>query len=363
MNEKNKNRIILAVTVIAVIQTFLDDYSQYVHSPVFWRNLFLFTNLFIDLIFSLEFILKTASAIKNKQGKSYFLSPAAGINFLASLALLFLNSGPSVLLLLTGKLTLAAGWLMRFTHILKLSRILKLIEVFPLSRARMTRKHVRIILHSTALVLLLFFIFTSFLRVQEIKGLITQRSRHYERTLYSIENMHMTMDIPLQTLLFKILSNDNYVLKLTYADFLVFSSLPPGKTAQTVFYNDSFILARAEYKLSLSLMDINQMEANHHLQYFMIMLILVLVILLNYSRYFDRNVSQVLAIVTRGIREKEDMSMVRTEILTGQDEMADLARTYNEHFLPAKQRQGSAEELKKRNVFTKEDLLNFIRKK
>ena len=62
---------ILVSIFLVIIQTFLDDYSHYALWRVSARNILLVTGFLFDLIFTIEFIVRTVIAIKNKELRLY----------------------------------------------------------------------------------------------------------------------------------------------------------------------------------------------------------------------------------------------------------------------------------------------------
>ena len=60
-----ENFIIIAI-ILVIVQTFLDDFSHYQLWSVEARNIILFAALFFDLLFSIEFVVRTIIASKEK---------------------------------------------------------------------------------------------------------------------------------------------------------------------------------------------------------------------------------------------------------------------------------------------------------
>ena len=57
---------ILSAIILFVIQTFLDEYSRYAHWGRSWRNILLVTGFSFDLIFSIEFTVRSVFSRKER---------------------------------------------------------------------------------------------------------------------------------------------------------------------------------------------------------------------------------------------------------------------------------------------------------
>ncbi len=98
MQSKMKNLVesIVVLAIFAVlIQTFLEDYAVLASWSWSTRRILIFTGLGFDLFFSIEFLIRFFTAAFKKEGGKYFMEGKGWIDFLASIPLLVLNSGPA----------------------------------------------------------------------------------------------------------------------------------------------------------------------------------------------------------------------------------------------------------------------------
>ena len=169
--------IVIIAIFLVLIQTFLEDFSVLIGWTWNLRRILIFTGLGFDLFFSIEFLARFFSAVINKKGSKYFLEGRGWIDFLASIPLLLLNSGPAFFALLTGNsFFFAVGGLLnilkiikaiRIARILRLLRILKIFKQIKHTGSKMAQRHIAKIttLSITAFVftLLVYSVFQQYL--------------------------------------------------------------------------------------------------------------------------------------------------------------------------------------------------------
>lgn len=92
---------ILVAILLVVIHTFLYEISIYLHWTIFTRNILIICGLVFDIIFSIEFFIRTiaASKIKEKGFVQYWFYERGWVDFISSIPLLVFDSGPSLLLI------------------------------------------------------------------------------------------------------------------------------------------------------------------------------------------------------------------------------------------------------------------------
>ena len=98
MQSKIKNfveSIVILAILLVLIQTFLEDYAVLAGWSWNFRKILIFTGVGFDLFFSIEFLIRFFSALMQKKGSIYFMEGKGWIDFLASIPLLVLNSGPA----------------------------------------------------------------------------------------------------------------------------------------------------------------------------------------------------------------------------------------------------------------------------
>ena len=374
MNKKIFENVILAAIILVIIQTFLDEYSRYINLSVSIRNLLLFTGLLFDLIFSIEFVLRSIWAAKKKQLKLYLFYRRGWIDFCASLPLLLLNSGPMVWLFIKGDLAQAGSAIavlnilkvvkaIRVTRILRLMRLLKIFGKIHNAESKMAQRHTQTISTTGVFTIVMLLITLSFFKFNKFEALEKNRKENYIRTIESIDEVNKTYAVPVKELYSKMLSKDKNLLKF-YHDkkLLYFSNIPDKEFKKYYDYENYVEIKKLGYKLYVSLVDIKKLEAGVSLQNFIIIVGLILSFMLIYTRHFVQTISDIIHIIKRGFKEKDYNLQVKINEPFKEDEIFQLAEEYNENYLPLKSKIRQEEKAKKATVLSMDDLMNFGKK-
>lgn len=374
MKKQIFENIILAAIILVIIQTFLDEYSRYINLSVFFRHSLLFTGLVFDLIFSIEFILRSIWAKKEKQLKMYLFYRRGWIDFLASLPLLFLNSGPMVWFYMKGDLAQAGTAIgvlnilkvvkaIRVTRILRLIRVLKIFGKIHNAESKMAQHHTQTIATTGVFTIIILLMFLSFFKFNKADVLVENRKSHYIRTVENIQDLSKTIDMPVRQLALKMLSKDNNLLKFNHKDRLIyFSNISDNEFNKYYDFENYITIKKHGYMLYVSIVDINKMIAGVNLQNFLIIVGLILSFMLIYTRHFVQTISDIVHIIKRGLKEKDYNLQVKIKEPFKEDEIFKLAEEYNENYLPLKSKIQQEEKAKKSTVLSMNDLLNFGKK-
>ena len=157
--------VILAI-VLVLIQTFLEDFAVLMGWPWGFRMTLIYTGFFFDLFFTVEFLARLYTAVYTGRVGKYFFRERGWIDFLASIPLLLLSSGPALLSILTGGSAMfALGSMLnvlkvvkavRIARILRLLRVLKIFKQIKYTDSVMAQRHIAKI---TAMTVTLFVVF------------------------------------------------------------------------------------------------------------------------------------------------------------------------------------------------------------
>ena len=94
--------IVIVVIFLVLVQTFVEDLAILLGWSWHVRKILIFAGLGFDIFFTVEFLTRLFFAISEGRAKHYFLYERGWIDFLASVPLLMLNSGPTSISLLAG---------------------------------------------------------------------------------------------------------------------------------------------------------------------------------------------------------------------------------------------------------------------
>lgn len=347
LNKYFENFILVCI-ILVLIQTFLEDYSYIKFWNPYLRRWILISGFVFDLIFSIEFIIRTIVGIKNKSFYKYFFYERGWVDFLSSLPLLLLNSGPYMYFILTNQFLSAAsiGVLnilkvvkaVRVARVLRLVRILKIFRKIQNTESIMAQRHIaKIITIGVFSIITILFVF-SFTPLNNYSNLILEKKQVYKeyiRVYETIKNKNVNLNsLNDFKLLKEIFINDDDFIKIKYNDQIVFVN---PKARYYDFQDvDSFNIGN--YKIMYSLYNINVLKAEETIKYFLIIITLVLAYLLIYTRHFAQTVSDVIFILFKGIKQKDYFLEIKIPKYYKEDEIFKFAEFYNNIYLPAKQK-------------------------
>lgn len=354
---------IRSVLFCAVFLTVCDPLARIFQSPVLLRRILLSGNFTVDLIFSIEFFILLYSAVREKRTGSYVLSRAFWTDLLSSVPLLLFHSGLMMLSDPAGK-SPAAGpapmaWLAVPFSSFQYFRLLKWMErtrprADALSRSR-TGRMVCYGIWITAVFLLL----GSFFQAAQAHRLKQERTDRYRQALAGLENINLSMNIPLRPLIFKLFSADPAVLKMTYNEFLILSRMDPDHRDAFYERTDYSLLLKGEYRLMIMTADLDRPYFLYALFSSLLLLFLVWSALFIFAEHLDRFVTKPVRAVTEGLAARDAVLVIRADAAMEKepDEIARLIREYNERYLPLKQRM--EERRKQKTILRLDDLLRF----
>ena len=156
--------VVTAAIILVLIQTFLED--MFVISGASWalRRVFLYTGFAFDLFFTIEFLIRSWSAVTAGEYGRYFIRRNGWVDFVASVPLLIFTSGPEVFAMASGAAFAGTGALIgllkvvkavRMARVLRLLRLLKIFRRIRFADSVMVQRHtVRIV--TTAAATLIF---------------------------------------------------------------------------------------------------------------------------------------------------------------------------------------------------------------
>lgn len=353
MQSKIKN-LVESIVVIAIflvlIQTFLEDYAVLTGWSWGMRRILIFTGLGFDLFFSIEFLIRFISAAMKRGGGRYFMDGKGWIDFLASIPLLTLNSGPAFFALITGSGFFfgMGGFLnilkiikaIRIARILRLLRILKIFRQIKHTGSTMAQRHVAKIttLSITTFVftLLVFSIFSGVISlpsaeekiIEDQKSGITNFLSHSGNSLAAAGNF---ADYESDLLIIK---QNGTTLYSRYDNPFYATVFGPG---------DYQYFKTTEYEFFFDVRGLSQIQATSNILFFIIVIMSVFVFLIYYSPHFAITVTDPIHIMKRGFLENDYNLEVEIPHLYQKDDIYVLGALYNEKYLPMKVRQIDSE--------------------
>jgi hypothetical protein len=127
------DNILLIIILLSVVQLVLGDLGIiYWGDSKLFRQSMVYSAFLFDLIFSIEFIARSISALSRKGFKDYFFYNRGWVDLLASLPLLLFNSGPLLFIELFQHTETGARSIVNLLKLIKAIRVTRILRVLRL---------------------------------------------------------------------------------------------------------------------------------------------------------------------------------------------------------------------------------------
>ena len=340
--------VVIAAIFLVLAQTFLEDFAVLMGWTWGARMVLVYAGFFFDLFFTVEFLSRLYSAVYNGRGGRYFFRERGWIDFLASIPLLLLSSGPAVLALLTGGGAMFAlgGMLnvlkvvkaVRIARILRLLRVLKIFKQIKYTNSVMVQRHVaKITAMTVTLFVILLFAATLILSIFDVTSVDEVITAGQQETVDRIVE-----GIPAETREAK-----NWLSQMNDSDDILLVKRD-GETLYTRydnrFYDENFgpsdyqYIGDGEFDIFFDIRPLVTIQAKDNLVYFGIVVFFVIFLLVYYSPHFALTVTDPIQVMRKGIEDDSYNLEVKIPKRYKEDDIYQLADAYNRIFLPMKDR-------------------------
>ncbi len=339
---------VIGAIFLVLIQTFLEDFAVLMAWTWDIRMVLVYTGFFFDLFFTVEFLARLYVAVYNGTAGRYFFKERGWIDFLASIPLLLLSSGPAVLTLVTGSSVLfALGGLLnvlkvvkavRIARILRLLRVLKVFKQIKYADSVMAQRHVtKLTAMSVTLFVLLLFATSLVLSLFDVVSVDEVFSARYQATANRV-----VREIPEEGRAareyLESLSGAEDLLLVKNADKTVYSAYENDYYRLNYGPSDYQYITVGEYRFYFDMQTLLELQAKDNLVYFAIVVIFVVFLLVVYSPHFALTVSDPIQVMRKGIEDESYNLEVKIPEQYKDDDIYRLADSYNRVFLPLKDR-------------------------
>ncbi len=343
--------IIIVIIVLVLVQTFIEDLAVLVGWSWDLRRILIFTGLGFDIFFVVEFLTRLFYAISEGRAKQYFFYERGWIDFLASVPLLMLNSGPtSISLIIGGTTYLGLGGFLnvlkvvkavRIARILRLLRVLKIVKQLKYADSVMAQRHVAKI--TTITITTIVFAIFAYVIISPYIGLPSTdeiyAKRHAETTMQVYNNLQEgnsdeALSIAEQSADLMLIKTGGQTIYSQYDNAYYEVYFGPG---------DYRYVGRTPYAFFFDARDMNKFQSKDNLLFFVIIVILVIVFIVLYSPHFAITVSDPIHVMKRGLEENSYNLEVKIPEEYKDDDVFELAKNYNEVYLPLKDRSNAEE--------------------
>lgn len=349
MNKRSRNIIEAVVTsaiILVLLQTMAEDILILYGASWTIRKIFFFTGFAFDLFFSLEFLIRSWNALSSRTFRRYITLENGWVDFIASVPLLVLASGPAFFSLMSGAVFAGSGALIgllkvvkavRMARVLRLLRLLKIFRRIRFADSSMVQRHtVRII--TTAASTLIFsvtIIGTVFalLNITDTEE-VWQSSR--EAAVLSLEESPEWAAGPDSAEIWG--KSQPSVILLKDNDWALYSRHDDSYFLQYFGPGDYTVRNAGSYAVWFDVRPSAVSQSKLNLTVFLSALAVVLLIMITYSPHFAITVSDPINVMARGLSEKSYNLEVSIPDNYREDDVFKLAAEYNDEFLPLKER-------------------------
>jgi hypothetical protein len=361
---------IFAAVILVIVQTIVQEFSRYDHWSVRSRNILLAAGFCFDLLFFIEFIIRSFFSGKRGEFFPYIKSEGGWADFLSSLPLLIFDSGPQLLFLMTADTYYGAGamGLMSLLKAVKLpgiirffrfGRVIKTSGKFHNSQSKMARQHVSAVLAFALLTVITAHLLFMYLFVTSADRSVMERFDYYVNSADSLKGSADMNGIGFREFSEALFMSDKNILKVIYSDGSEIVKMTDEKFRK-YFNKGAYIFVTCKgCTLIVSAADINSSIAMRNLQSLIIMFFVICTFLIFYAGYFVRNISDVIHVMNLGFRKKDFNLMVKIPEGKTDHEIFKLAEFYNEAYLPSKMKRMAGSDLKSSKSLSMKDFTDL----
>ena len=338
------DNVVLLAIFLVIVHIFVQDLARLLVWSWDVRRILIIIGFGFDLFFTIEFLLRLFGAMSNRRVGYYLWYERGWVDFIASIPLLLLNSGPNLLALITGEAIIAGiGGVakvlkivkaVRIARILRLLRVLKIFKRIKHADSAMAQRHLAQITTTAITTFIATLILVSALAT--LIDVPTLDSYVQELPLHNVEQQ-----LPRD-------ATDDAIALLTNSNPGILIIEEEGQTRYTR-YNDEYYLRNfgpsdyvfmnfRSYNIYLDIRPIHAEESRQNITHFIVILALVLVFLFIYSPHFAITITDPINIMWRGFAEKSYNLEIKIPKRFRRDDIYRLAELYNEIYLPLKDR-------------------------
>jgi hypothetical protein len=343
---------VFSFIILVIVQTVLEDLSVLLTWEAAPRKILVITGFIFDLFFTIEFLVRLYYAVVERRIWHYIFRERGWIDFLASVPLLMFNSGPALLSLFTGgALFILMGDVLnilkvlkavRIARILRLLRVLKIFKNIKYTESTMAQRHIaRITSLTISVIVLVLFGFSTLSGVITVPGLETRYAAEQDSVVRLADRLYASAATR-GDLRETLNQTDSGLLKITDADnTVIYSRYPESRLAASYMQQDFIVKTNAQETLYFEF-DNKPVQQDLAMQDLLVLTIIIIIMgcfLFIYSPHFALTVTDPVHVMEQGMRHKEYNLEVRIPRQYADDDIFLLAESYNERYLPLKDRE------------------------
>lgn len=375
--------LLFIIIILSIIQIILESLSFIILVNKNLRVIFILSGAIFDIIFSIEFIIKSLINLKNRKFREYFLYRNGWIDFLASIPVLIFSTIPAIIEIYTVQsifrmrifklfYLLRSVKIIRTSRIIRILRILKLVGKIENLNSIMLQKNINFIsIISTNSILISFLIIKILfpldydkilekhkieyskkleLVIVETKTLVEDISTNIlkeymkNNTKNNIKNnsnknyelINFTNENLMLNYFKKVFSNDSMLISLKYKNSELVRNYN-SKYVNEYFDNNSiYKFDINNYTFEIVLFELIKYKNIENLTILLIVLLNILTIVFFFSKRFSITISDPIYLLYKGIKDPSYFLMIKIPKKYEEEEIFQFVKFYNEKYLPAK---------------------------
>lgn len=331
--------IIFILIVLAIFETFGEEFAVYKDYSVFIRKILLVAGCAFDLIFTIEFVSRLFASGKRWGTGAYFIREGGIIDFISSFPLLLFSSGPLVYMTFFaegGAVILSLGSL----TFLKIIKVMRIARIFRFMRTLKIFGKVRRIYKMTPAMIAVVLTITISLCVGSLAGFTYFEKGRLIRpesiVLRSI--IHHYLEKNDISAISDLLSNTAAVLFIKKGNETIYEGIDEDFFQKNFFYDDFLTENFKGYTVYLNNKDAKQSYALIHMMVFAIIIGAIIGMVTIFRFIFNRHITNVIMVMLRGFQSARYSTPVRIVRRMEDYEIYRLADQYNRKWLPIKSR-------------------------
>ena len=348
-----ENIVIIAI-VLVLVQTFLQDLASLYNWTWSTRRLLIFIGFGFDVFFTIEFLVRIYFAVLNRRGTQYFFFERGWVDFIAAVPLLLLNSGPAVLAIAAGGVSVAGfGGMVnvlkvvkaiRIARILRLLRVLKIFRRIKHTDSVMAQRHVaRLATLSTTIIVGVLVAFAFLAAAVDMPSLEGRFQAQTDRAVEFVRSEDLTAEGN-RELLQSFANAEPTILKIEEGGETLYSRHEADYIDTYFGPADYGYVESGQIGVFFDLRALNAQQARQNMIHFIIIVVLVGALLFFYGPHFAMTVSDPIHIMRRGMDEAGYNLEIKIPRRYRNDEVYRLAELYNQVYLPLKDRVGNEQD-------------------
>lgn len=330
---------IFFLILIAILETFGEEFAVYMNYSAFIRKLLLVAGCAFDLIFTIEFIARLFASGRRWGTGAYFLSEGGIIDFISSFPLLLFSSGPLVYMTFFADeraLIISLGSL----TFLKIVKVMRIARIFRFMRTLKVFGKVRRRYIMTPGIIAIVLTITISISVGSLAGFTYLENGQLIRSESAVLRniVHTYLDKGDLKGLLNVLEGTDAVLFIKRGDEMLYSGVGESFFQKNFFHDDFLTDNFIGYTIYLNNKDAKQAYALIHIMVFSLILGILIGTVTIFRFIFNKHVASVIMVMLRGFQSGTYSTPVRIIRSRENHEIYRLADQYNRKWLPIKRR-------------------------